>query len=214
MRKKAVIFDLDGVIVTTDEFHYQAWKQISEEENLHFNREINEKLRGVSRGESLKIILKFSKKDYSEHEQEQLTERKNDMYKKLLATISSKDILPGVYPLITKLKEHGVKIAIGSSSKNAKYILEKIGLLNLFDAVADGTDIKRSKPDPEVFLLAAERLGINVGDCVVIEDAEAGIDAALAAGMKAVGVGSASSYTGTELGSLSLEQMNINEILE
>jgi beta-phosphoglucomutase len=214
MRKKAVIFDLDGVIVSTDEFHYQAWKQISEEENLHFNRDINEKLRGVSRSESLKIIIKFSKKDYSEFEQEQLTERKNDIYKKLLKTISAKDILPGVYPLITKLKEQGIKIAIGSSSKNAKYILEKIGLLNLFDAVVDGTDIKRSKPDSEVFLLAAERLGVKVGECVVVEDAEAGIDAALAAGMKAVGVGSASSYPGTELGSLSLEQMNINEILE
>jgi beta-phosphoglucomutase len=214
MRKKAVIFDLDGVIVTTDEFHYQAWKQISEEENLHFNRDINEKLRGVSRSESLKIIIKFSKKDYSEFEQEQLTERKNDIYKKLLKTISAKDILPGVYPLITKLKEQGIKIAIGSSSKNAKYILEKIGLLNLFDAVVDGTDIKRSKPDSEVFLLAAERLGVKVGECVVVEDAEAGIDAALAAGMKAVGVGSALSYPGTELGSLSLEQMNINEILE
>jgi beta-phosphoglucomutase len=214
MRKKAVIFDLDGVIVTTDEFHYQAWKQISEEENLHFNRDINEKLRGVSRSESLKIIIKFSKKDYSEFKQEQLTERKNDIYKKLLKTISAKDILPGVYPLITKLKEQGIKIAIGSSSKNAKFILEKIGLLNLFDAVVDGTDIKRSKPDSEVFLLAAKRLGVKFGECVVVEDAEAGIDAALAAGMKAVGVGSASSYPGTELGSLSLEQMNINEILE
>ncbi|MEH7492055.1 beta-phosphoglucomutase [Neobacillus niacini] len=214
MRKKAVIFDLDGVIVTTDEFHYQAWNQISEEENLHFNREINEKLRGVSRSESLKIIIKYSKMDFSEFEQEQLTERKNDIYKKLLTTISAKDILPGVYPLITKLKEQGIKIAIGSSSKNAKYILEKIGLLYLFDAIADGTDIKRSKPDPEVFLLAAERLGIKAGDCVVVEDAEAGIEAALTAGMKAVGVGSAASYPGTELGSLSLEQMNINEILK
>ncbi|MFS0777095.1 beta-phosphoglucomutase [Neobacillus sp. 3P2-tot-E-2] len=214
MRKKAVIFDLDGVIVTTDEFHYQAWNQISEEENLHFNREINEKLRGVSRSESLKIIIKYSKKDFSEFGQEQLTERKNDIYKKLLTTISAKDILPGVCPLITKLKEQGIKIAIGSSSKNAKYILEKIGLLNLFDVVADGTDIKRSKPDPEVFLLAAERLGIKAGDCVVVEDAEAGIEAALTAGMKAVGVGSAASYPGTELGSLSLEQMNINDILK
>lgn len=214
MGKKAIIFDLDGVIVTTDEFHYQAWKQISEEENLHFNREINEKLRGVSRGESLKIILKFSKKDYSELEQEQLTERKNEIYKKLLTTISAKDILPGVYPLITKLKEQGIKIAIGSSSKNAKYILEKIGLLNLFDAVADGTDIKRSKPDPEVFILAAERLGIEPCNCVVVEDAEAGIDAALAAGMKAVGVGSAESYFKTQLRCSNLKHVEISMILE
>ncbi|WP_078549575.1 beta-phosphoglucomutase [Litchfieldia alkalitelluris] len=214
MSKQAVIFDLDGVIVTTDEFHYKAWKAIADEENLHFNREINEKLRGVSRVESLQIILNYSQKQYSEKEQEVLTERKNDIYRNLLKDISEKDILPGVLSFINHLKERGIKIAIGSSSKNTKFILEQIGLEHVFDAVADGNDITKSKPDPEVFLLAAERLQVEPVDCVVIEDAEAGIDAAISADMKAVGVSSAASYSKTQLAYANLVHVDINEVLD
>lgn len=213
MSKKVVIFDLDGVIVTTDEYHYLAWKKIADEEGLYFNREINEKLRGVSRIESLKIILSYSDKQYSDTEQEWLTDRKNDFYKRLLENISAEDILPGVNSFISSLKQAGIKIAIGSSSKNAKIILKKIGLEKLFDAIVDGTDIKRSKPDPEVFLLAAKRLLTEPKECVVIEDAEAGIDAALAAGMKAVGVGSAASYAKSTLKVSNLEQIEIAQLI-
>lgn len=210
---EAVIFDLDGVIVTTDEYHYQAWKKIAEEENLYFNREVNEKLRGVSRSESLKIILSYSEKQYSELEQEQMTERKNEIYKTLLQNIGEGDLLPGAYSLINRLKENGIKIAIGSSSKNAKMILEKVGLLHVFDAIADGTDIKKSKPDPEVFLIAATRLQVEPENCIVIEDAEAGIDAALAAGMKAVGVGFAATYAKSSLKYLKLDEIDLNRFL-
>jgi beta-phosphoglucomutase len=210
---EAVIFDLDGVIVTTDEYHYQAWKKIAEEENLYFNREVNEKLRGVSRSESLKVILSYSEKQYSEFEQEQMTERKNEIYKTLLQNIGEGDLLPGAYSLINKLKENGIKIAIGSSSKNAKMILEKVGLIHVFDAIADGTDIKKSKPDPEVFLIAATRLQVEPEKCVVIEDAEAGIDAALAAGMKAVGVGFAATYAKSSLKYLKLNEIDMGTIL-
>ena len=213
MSKKVVIFDLDGVIVTTDEYHYLAWKKIADEEGLYFNREINEKLRGVSRIESLKIILSYSDKQYSDTEQEWLTDRKNDFYKRLLENISAEDILPGVNSFISSLKQAGIKIAIGSSSKNAKIILKKIGLEKLFDAIVDGTDIKRSKPDPEVFLLAAKRLLTEPKECVVIEDAEAGIDAALAAGMKAVGVGSAASYVKSTLKVSTLKQIEIVQVI-
>ena len=210
---EAVIFDLDGVIVTTDEYHYQAWNKIAEEENLTFNREINERLRGVSRNESLKIILSHSQKQYSKFEQERMTERKNEIYKTLLQDIGESALLPGAYSLINKLKENGIKIAIGSSSKNAKMILEKVGLVHAFDAIADGTDIKKSKPDPEVFLIAATRLQVEPENCVVIEDAEAGIDAALAAGMKAVGVGSAATYAKSSLKYLKLDEIDLDRLL-
>lgn len=175
MSKKAVIFDLDGVIVSTDEFHFQAWKQISDEAGLFFTREINEKLRGFSRMESLNIILENAGRIYAEQEKVVLAERKNDIYKELLENLRPDDILPGVLSFLQKLKELNLRMAIGSSSKNAKYILEKIGLSSAFDAVADGNGIQRSKPDPEVFLLAARLLQIKPKECVVVEDAEAGI---------------------------------------
>lgn len=212
--KKAVIFDLDGVIVSTDEFHYQAWKQISDEEGLFFTRKINEKLRGVSRMASLNIILENTDKIYTEQEKAHLAERKNDVYKELLKNLCSDDILPGVRPFLHKLKELDVRIAIGSSSKNAKYILEKIELGSFFDAIADGNGIQRSKPNPEVFLLAAKLLQMDPKDCVVVEDAEAGIDAALAAGMKAVGVGSAALYPRSQIKVTNLVNIDIKKVLE
>ncbi|WP_066056758.1 beta-phosphoglucomutase [Robertmurraya korlensis] len=214
MNKSAVIFDLDGVIVSTDEYHYQAWKHISEQEGIPFNREINEKLRGVSRMESLEIILSNSTKSYSESEKLLLAEKKNEIYRELLNHLSEKDILPGVRELILNLKGRGIKIAIGSSSKNTPFILEKIGMASSFDAIADGNGIKNSKPDPEVFLLAAQKLGVRPEECIVMEDAEAGIEAAIAGGMVAVGVGAASTYQNTHIGVEDLTKLNIEQLFE
>jgi len=214
MKISAVIFDLDGVIVSTDEFHYQAWKQISDQENIYFDREINERLRGVSRMESLDIILSHSDKAYSQSEKHLLAQRKNDIYCELLNKLSPNDILPGVINLLISLKARDIKIAIGSSSKNTPFILEQIGLSTNFDAIADGNNIKNSKPDPEVFLLAAEKLKVQPEECVVIEDAQAGIDAAISAGMKAVGIGSAANCLNADMKLQDLTNLNIDQLLE
>jgi beta-phosphoglucomutase len=214
MKKSAVIFDLDGVIVSTDEYHYEAWKQISEQEGIPFYKEINERLRGVSRMESLEIILSYSDKSYSGSEKLLLAEQKNTIYRDLLNNLSTNDILPGVRELILGLKGRGIKVAIGSSSKNTPFILEKIGMATSFEAIADGNSITNSKPDPEVFLLAAEKLGVQPEECIVMEDAEAGIEAAIAAGMKAVGIGSASSCPDAHIRVPDLTKLNIEQLLE
>ncbi|GGJ25581.1 beta-phosphoglucomutase [Paenibacillus hunanensis] len=191
MTIKAVIFDLDGVIVSTDEFHYEAWKKISDEEGIPFNHTINNRLRGVSRMESLNIILERAEREYSPEEKQELAERKNEYYKKSLVNLTPDDLLPGAKDTIDELKRRKVKIAIGSSSKNTPTILKQIGLADAFDAIADGNDITHSKPDPEVFLLAASRLDIKPEECLVVEDAEAGVQAAIAGGMNVAAVGDA-----------------------
>lgn len=188
---KAVIFDLDGVIVSTDEYHYQAWKSIADKEKIDFDRNINNRLRGVSRAESLEIILENTNKKYTQDEKDALLEEKNNVYKELLKNLSASDILEGVNEVIEYLKANNIKVAIGSSSKNTSLILEKIGLSNAFDAIADGTMITKSKPDPEVFILAANKLQVYPKDCLVVEDAEAGVEAALAGNMKVSAVGDA-----------------------
>ena len=194
---KGIIFDLDGVICFTDEYHYFAWKQIADEENIPFDRSDNERLRGVSRKESLEIILEKSKKTYSEEEKEVLMERKNNIYKEQLQKMSEKDLSDEVKKTLEALKAKGLSLAIGSSSKNTKFILNRIGLENFFDAISDGTNITKSKPDPEVFLKAADMLGLSPKDCLVVEDAHAGIDAAVAGGFKSAGIGSAKDYEKT-----------------
>ncbi len=191
MKKIAVIFDLDGVIVSTDKFHYKAWKQLADREEIFFDKKINNRLRGVSRRESLHIILERSANDYSRAEITEMLEFKNNIYKESLNELSKSDILSNFNELYSILKENNVSMAIGSSSRNTKSILKQIGLLDAFDAIADGTDIKRSKPDPEVFLLAASRLGVNPTNCYVVEDAIAGIEAAKAGGMKAIAINDA-----------------------
>ena len=213
MKIKAVIFDLDGVIVSTDEYHYLAWKMIADQQSILFNREINENLRGVSRMESLEIILRNSSKQYSAFEKEGLAFAKNERYKELLNQVNPGDILVGVMSLLKALKERNIKTAIGSSSRNAVLILEKIGLKNAFDAIADGNDIKKSKPDPEVFLLAAQKLGVLPAECIVVEDAYAGIDAAIAAGMVNIGVGFAASYEKASFKCGDLSCLDLNEVL-
>lgn len=196
---KAFIFDLDGVIVSTDELHYQAWKKMADEEGVYFDRHINERLRGVSRMQSLEIILERSKKIYSDKEKAVLSERKNEIYREMLKRLTPGDRLPLVTETLKGLRENGYKLAIGSSSKNASLILEKIGYKKYFDVVSDGNNISNSKPDPEVFLCASRDLGVPPCKCYVVEDAEAGIQAANTGGFVSVGIGSAAEYSGTDI---------------
>ena len=188
---KCIIFDLDGVIVSTDNLHYKAWKKMAKRELIPFDEEVNNSLRGVSRMKSLDIILRKSAREYTDKEKNELAEFKNDIYKNSLDTLSPSDILPGIKKLLDDLKKLGFKISIGSSSKNAKTILDKIGLTDIFDAISDGTNITKSKPDPEVFIKAAEMLGLKNEECAVVEDAHSGIIAAKACGMLAFATGDA-----------------------
>lgn len=189
---KAVIFDLDGVLVTTDELHYWAWKQLADEEGITgFTREDNLRQRGVSRMASLEVLLEKANRQYSDEEKAALAERKNSLYVASLAKLDKSAVLDGVFEFIRYLKEKNIKTAVGSASKNTPLILEKTGLAGLFDAVSCGLDTQKSKPDPEVFLIAADRLGVPYGECFVIEDSDAGIEAAKAGGMLALAVGAA-----------------------
>ena len=213
MSIKAVIFDLDGVIVSTDDYHYRAWKKISDEEGIYFDRKINERLRGVSRMESLEIILEKANRVYSQEEKNSFAERKNSLYRNLLEELTPSDILPGVMKVLETLKKNDIKVAIGSSSKNTEFILSKIGLHEYFDAISDGTQIKNSKPDPEVFLLAANKLCIEPKECLVVEDANAGVEAGLAGEMKVLAVGYASSNEKANLRMESLEQFKYEDMI-
>lgn len=191
MNYKAVIFDLDGVICFTDKYHYLAWKKMADGMGIYFDETINNRLRGVSRMESLEIILERYEKELSQEEKQELAEEKNKMYVEFLGQMTEKDLSSEVKRTLDTLRERGLKLAIGSSSKNAKLILERIGLKDYFNAVSDGTNISRSKPDPEVFLKAAEFLHMMPGDCLVVEDAKAGIEAAKAGGFDSAGLGEA-----------------------
>lgn len=192
---KGIIFDLDGVIVFTDHYHYLAWKKIADEMGIYFDETINNRLRGVSRIESLEIILEnYHGEALSGEEKVELAEKKNNFYRELLKEMTPESVAPEVRTTLQTLRERGYKLSIGSSSKNTKTILERVRLTDAFDTISDGTNITRSKPDPEVFLKAAQFLGLAAENCAVIEDAFAGIDAACAAGMVSVGIGDASGY--------------------
>lgn len=188
---KGVIFDLDGVICHTDHYHYFAWKQLADRLGIYFDEDINNRLRGVSRMESLEIILENSKKTYTDTEKSLFAEQKNEFYRQLLAGMSPADLSDEVKDTLNTLQLSGCKLAIGSSSKNARYILERVGLANFFDAIADGCQIKHSKPNPEVFLLAAQQLGLAPKDCLVVEDAVMGIEAAVRGDFDSAGIGDA-----------------------
>lgn len=195
---KGIIFDLDGVLVFTDKYHYQAWKQLADELGIYFDEEINNRLRGVSRMQSLEIILQKSEKEFSKVEKEQLCEKKNNIYVKLLEDLNPEVVTQETRGLLEFLKKSDIKMAVGSVSKNTKYILERTDLLRYFDAIVDGTMIKNSKPDPEVFTLARTLLGLKDDECLVIEDAVSGIQAAHNANIKACGIGDASTYELTD----------------
>lgn len=213
MSIKGVIFDLDGVIVSTDEYHYQGWQHLADEEGIFFDREINERLRGVSRMESLEILLERSDRVYSQDEKIKLAERKNNYYRELLKKITPDDILPGVRNVLEELKRRSIKIAIGSSSKNSPVILERIRLGTCFDATSDGNDIENSKPDPEVFLIAAERLSLLPEECLVVEDASAGVEAAIAGGMRVFAVGSAKDDKRAHISATDMDSITVDEML-
>lgn len=189
MKYKAIIFDLDGVICSTDHSHYLAWKQIAGEIGVEFNETINNRLRGISRRDSLEIILGDRSGEYSEEAKAAMTERKNQLYRDLLQGMSPRDLSPAVKNTLDLIKAQGIKVAIGSSSQNAKFILRQLGLEDYFDAISDGTNITRSKPDPEVFLKASDYLGIEPRCCLVVEDAQSGVEAALAANMDCAAIG-------------------------
>jgi len=187
---ESVIFDLDGVLVSTDELHYNAWKRLAEELGItDFNKEDNERQRGVSRMESLEVVLEKGTKQYSDEEKELLAERKNDYYKEMLENIDSSVLLEGALETLQMLRKRGIKVGVGSASKNTPMILEKTGLGQYIDEISCGLDTMKSKPDPEVFLIAAEKLSTKEGNCLVVEDSAAGIAASKAAGMKSLGVG-------------------------
>ncbi len=191
---RAVLFDLDGVVVSTDGLHYRAWKALADSEGIPFDVAVNERLRGVSRMESLSILLEKAGRDYLPAQRQAMADRKNETYRALLSTLDGRDILPGVMLLLDRLRERGIRTAVASSSRNAGTILERIGLASAFDAVVNGNDIVHSKPDPEVFHRAAKALRVAPSRCLVIEDAAAGVEAAHAAGMPCLAVGSAAGH--------------------
>ena len=192
MKFDAVIFDLDGVICSTDEYHYKAWKTMADGMGIPFDRTVNNRLRGVSRMASLEIILeKYKGPALSPEQKEDLAREKNDLYRESLREMSTADLPEEVKETLDALRSKGLKLAIGSSSKNTPFILGQIGLGNYFDAVSDGNNITRSKPDPEVFVKAAEMLGIPADRCLVVEDAVSGAEAGHRGGMMVACVGDA-----------------------
>lgn len=194
MKYKAIIFDLDGVICHTDKYHYQAWRTIADRLGIHFDEVINNRLRGVSRMKSFEIILEGYDGQLSDEEKMVYVTEKNEIYKKLLLHMSPADLSEEVKETLKKLKRLSIRLAIGSSSKNTAAILRQIGLEHFFDAVSDGNNISKSKPDPEVFVKACQMLKIRPLDCLVVEDAKAGLEAAIAGGMACAALGDATHY--------------------
>ena len=187
---RGVLFDLDGVLVDTAKYHFQAWGRLAESLGFTFTHEDNERLKGVSRRASLEILLSIGGIDMTEEQKEKAMAEKNSLYVELISRMTPEGILPGALDLLKELRAAGIKTALGSASKNAPIILERTGLAGFLDAVVDGNRTSKAKPDPEVFLLGAEDLHLTPGECVVFEDAAAGIEAAQNAGMRTVGIGS------------------------
>lgn len=186
---RGIIFDLDGVIVDTARYHFEAWKRMAGELGVTFTEAENEQLKGVSRRGSIEKIMKWGGIDLPEEEIERWMAVKNEWYLEYIDSMSASEILPGAKEIITQAKDLGLRISLGSASKNSRHILEQVGLIDEFDAIVDGTVVSASKPDPEVFLTGADALGLPAEDCLVFEDAQAGVEAALNGKMKVVGVG-------------------------
>ncbi len=208
---RAFLFDLDGVLTDTSEYHYQAWQHLADDEGLPFNRADNEALRGVGRRESLNAMLKGRPID--EATAEAWMERKNSYYVELIGRMTRKDLLPGALELLAELRQAGIKIAIASASKNAPLVLDRLGLWPAVDAVVDGNAVTRSKPAPDLFLAAAAKLGVPPAECVVVEDAAAGVDAGIAAGMLTLGLGPQERVGHATLFLPSLEGAHLDTIL-
>lgn len=195
---KGIIFDLDGVLVHTDEFHYKAWKKLADELGIPFTREMNERLKGVSRMDSLSHILGHSEKSFTDAEKELLADRKNEYYKSFLTSLSEKDVADDTRRTLAELRDRGYSLAVGSSSKNTRMILRQTKLEGCFDAVSDGNNIRNGKPDPEVFLKAAEFISLSPALCAVVEDASSGILAAKRGGFAAIGIAGAKTDPNTD----------------
>ena len=209
---KACIFDLDGVIVDTAVYHYKAWKRLANEFGFDISEEQNEQLKGVSRVRSLELILQWGGVTKTEAEQEELAAKKNEWYVEMISHMTPAEILPGAKEFLETCRAAGLKTALGSASKNSMTILDKINLAGLFDAVIDGNKVSKPKPDPEVFLKGAEALNIAPANCVVFEDAIAGIEAAKNGGMKAVGIGSPDVLTEADLVVSGLNEMSLEKL--
>ncbi|GAB3901695.1 beta-phosphoglucomutase [Larkinella knui] len=209
----ALLFDLDGVIVDTAIYHYQAWRRMANTLGFDISQEFNEQLKGISRTESLEIILAHGGLTVSENHKLELATQKNEWYLELVSQMTPANILPGVTALFGAVKAAHLKTALGSVSKNARLILERIGMIDDFDAIIDGTKITRGKPDPEVFLKGAAELEVRPDECVVFEDAVAGIEAAKRAGMLAIGIGEPSVLTQADLVVPSLAALTLAEVL-
>lgn len=191
MEIKGILFDLDGVLCSTDRCHYQAWKKLADRLGIVFDEQSNQKLRGVSRMESLEILLQGSEQQFTPQEKEAMAEEKNAFYRQLLMALTPDDVPAEVRRTLQELRQRGYRQAVASSSKNTPLILQRVGLDSWFDAVVDGNHITRSKPDPEVFLMAAHALELQPERCLVVEDADAGIEAAVRGGFPCAGIGPA-----------------------
>jgi beta-phosphoglucomutase len=209
---QACLFDLDGVIVDTAVYHYKSWKRLANELGFDFTEEQNELLKGVSRVRSLEIILEIGGVTKTDAEKEELATRKNNWYVDMINQMRPDEILPGAREFVQACRDAGIKTALGSASKNSMTILEKIGMVNLFDTIIDGNKVSKAKPDPEVFLKGAEALGVAPSACVVFEDAIAGVEAAINGGMKVVGIGSPKVLKGANLVVSGLGEMNLERL--
>jgi beta-phosphoglucomutase len=209
---KACIFDLDGVIVDTARYHFLAWKRLTDKLGIDFDENDNERLKGVSRMDSLDIILEIGNRSMSNEDKLKYATLKNDWYVEYISKMTPAEILPGCMDFIKELRSAGIRVAIGSASKNTPMILERVGIAHYFDAVADGNNVSKAKPDPEVFLKAAELLGVEPGKCFVFEDAAAGIKAALNAGMYCIGIGSQTVLAEAHFVVSDLTQMSIDKL--
>jgi len=210
----ACIFDLDGVIVDTAVYHYQAWKKLANELGFDFTEADNEKLKGISRVKSLELILEWGGVVKDETERHELATRKNEGYLEMINKMTPDEILPGVKDLLEALKAAGIKTALGSASKNSAIILKNTGLLSYFDVIVDGNMVSASKPDPEVFVTGAKLLGVDPASCIVLEDAIAGVEAAKAGGMKVVGIGAKEVLKDADLVVTGLNELTIEKLLK
>lgn len=212
MNVKACLFDLDGVIVDTAVYHFKSWKRLADELGINFTEHDNERLKGVSRMRSLDIILEIGNVTKTDTEKEELAARKNEWYTEMISKMKPEEVLPGAREFLELVRKAGIKTALGSASKNSGIILEKTNLTPLFDAIFDGNHVSKAKPDPEVFLNGAKAVNVQPADCVVFEDAIAGVEAGLAGGMKVVGIGKPEILDKANLVVSGLDQMNIDKL--
>ena len=214
MNIKGFIFDLDGVVTDTAEYHYLAWKKLSDDNGWHFDRELNEKLRGVSRLDSLQIILDYNDVELEFEEKDRLANLKNMNYVQMLQKVTPADLLPGVKEFLIELREKGFKTSVASASKNADLVLPNLEAKGLFDNISDGNSVENSKPAPDIFIHAAGSIGCMTKECIVVEDAEAGIVAAKLAGMKAIGLGSEEKLGKADFIFKGIYEINLDDIIK